>query len=112
MAETTERCEHFGEIREIRAGTNGCVNCMAIGAPWNELRICLTCGHVGCCEDSEHAHALKHFNQTGHPMIASFEPGETWGWCYVDRRYFDPMPGRLPKRRSALAAFLGRLVGR
>jgi uncharacterized UBP type Zn finger protein len=112
MAETTERCEHFGEIRETRANTNGCADCMAIGAPWNELRICLTCGHVGCCEDSEHTHALKHFNQTGHPMIASFEPGETWGWCYIDRRYFDPMPGRLPKRRSALAALLGRLIGR
>jgi uncharacterized UBP type Zn finger protein len=112
MAETTGHCEHFGEIREIRAGTNGCVDCMAIGAPWNELRICLICGHVGCCEDSEHTHALKHFNQTGHPMIASFEPGETWGWCYIDRRYFDPMPGRLPKRRSALGAMLGRLIGR
>jgi hypothetical protein len=45
-------------------------------------------------------------------MIASFERGETWGWCYIDRRYFDPMPGRLPKRRSPLAAFLARLIGR
>ncbi|MEP6996683.1 MAG: UBP-type zinc finger domain-containing protein [Betaproteobacteria bacterium] len=107
----TEPCEHFSEIREVRAGANGCVDCMAIGAAWNELRLCLTCGHVACCEDSEHMHALKHFNATGHPMIASFEPGETWGWCYVDRRYFDPMPGPLPKRRSPLAAFLSRLIG-
>jgi uncharacterized UBP type Zn finger protein len=107
-----ERCEHFSEVREIRAGSNGCVDCMALGATWNELRICLTCGHVGCCEDSENMHALKHFNATGHPMIASFERDETWGWCYIDRRYFDPMPGRIPKRRSPLAAFLGRLIGR
>jgi uncharacterized UBP type Zn finger protein len=112
MTEMTERCEHFNEIREVRPDSNGCVDCMAIGATWNELRVCLSCGHVGCCEDSEHMHALKHFNATGHAMIASFEPGETWGWCYVDRRYFDPMPGRLPKRRSGLAAFLSRLVGR
>jgi uncharacterized UBP type Zn finger protein len=112
MAETTERCEHFNEIRDVRPGGNGCIGCMAIGAPWNELRVCLTCGHVGCCEDSEQTHALKHFNETGHPMIASFEPGETWGWCYAHRRYFDPMPGPLPKRRSALGALLGRLIGR
>jgi hypothetical protein len=65
---------------------------------------------VGCCEDSKHAHALQHFNATGHPMIASFEPGETWGWCYVHRRYFDPMPDALPTRRSALRTFVDRLM--
>lgn len=108
----TERCEHFEAIREVSAGSNGCADCMAIGAAWNELRVCLTCGHVGCCEDSEHAHALRHFEATGHPMIASFEPSETWGWCYVHRRYFDPMPLPLPKRRSALTALLARLVGK
>ena len=59
------------------------------------------------------AHArAQAFQRDRPPMIASFEPGETWGWCYVDHRYFDPMPGRLPKRRSGLAAFLSRLVGR
>lgn len=108
----TDRCEHFGDIRQVKPAANGCVGCMAISASWNELRLCLSCGHVGCCEDSEHTHALKHFNETGHPMIASFEPGETWGWCYVDRRYFDPMPGSLPKRRSTFGALLGRLIGR
>ena len=107
-----ERCEHFGDIQDVRARTNGCEECMALGSKWNELRVCLSCGHVGCCEDSRHAHALAHFNATGHPMIASFEHGESWGWCYIHRRYFDPMPGSLPKRRSALRALLGRLVKR
>ena len=107
-----EPCEHFGEIRQVTARTNGCEECIALGTAWNELRVCLSCGHVGCCEDSEHAHALQHFNATAHPMIASFERSESWIWCYVHRRYFDPPPGTLPKRRSPLAAFIGRIIGR
>ena len=82
---------------------------MAIGATWTQLRICLICGHVGCCEDSTHAHALAHFNQTGHPMIASFERGDRWGWCYVHHRYYDPMPDPLPKPRSRLSGLFGRI---
>ena len=85
---------------------------MALGDPWNELRVCLSCGHVGCCEDSQHAHALKHFQATGHPMIASFERGETWGWCYVDRRYFELGRDLLPKRRSALVDLFARWIGK
>jgi uncharacterized UBP type Zn finger protein len=104
----TEQCEHFSTVEAVTASANGCEDCLAIGSKWNELRICLTCGHVGCCEDSEHAHALQHFKATGHAMIASFEPSETWGWCYIHRRYFDPMPGRIPKRRSGLAALFTR----
>ena len=109
---TTDRCEHFDAIENVRPRKNGCEECLVAGATWNELRICLSCGHVGCCEDSKHAHALAHFNHTGHPMIASFEQGETWGWCYSHRRYFEPMPGPLPKRRSALGSFLARLFNR
>jgi uncharacterized UBP type Zn finger protein len=108
----TDRCEHFAEIRAVAPRTAGCEECLAAGTRWNELRVCLTCGHVGCCEDSPHAHALAHFNSTGHPMIASLERDETWGWCYVDRRYFDPMPGPLPRRRSVLRTLLARLVRR
>ena len=107
-----EQCEHFSAVQTVAPGANGCEDCLAIGSKWTALRLCLTCGHVGCCEDSEHAHALQHFNKTGHPMIASFEPGDTWAWCYIHRRYFDPMPGRIPKRRSALGALLARLIGR
>lgn len=107
-----ERCEHFNEIRPVAPGARGCEECLALGDAWTELRVCLTCRHAGCCEDSKHAHALQHFNATGHPMIAPLARGETWGWCYVHRRYFDPMPGSSFKRRSVLAAFLGRLVAR
>jgi hypothetical protein len=105
-------CEHFAEIRQVAPHTHGCEGCLALGAPWTALRICLTCGHVGCCEDSKHAHALQHFNATGHPMIASLERGESWGWCYVHRRYFDLAPELLPKRRSGLAALFGRFASR
>jgi len=108
----TDSCEHFGDINDVRPRTKGCEECTALGEDWNELRVCLTCGHVGCCEDSEHAHALAHFNATGHPMIASLARGETWGWCYVHRRYFDPMPGTLPGRRPALGALWRRLFRR
>jgi uncharacterized UBP type Zn finger protein len=108
----TDYCEHFGDTPPVVAQSNGCEECLALGASWTELRICLTCGHVGCCEDSKHAHALQHFNATGHATIASFEAGQTWAWCYVHRRYFDPMPPGVPKRRAALTAWLARLAGR
>jgi uncharacterized UBP type Zn finger protein len=109
MPVMNDQCDHFSEIQEVKARTHGCEECLALGEPWNQLRVCLSCGHVGCCEDSKYAHALGHFNATGHPMISSLERGETWGWCYVHRRYFDPMPGPLPKRLSALGSLFGRL---
>jgi uncharacterized UBP type Zn finger protein len=109
----SEPCEHFNAVQRVTPRANGCEGCIALGKKsWNELRVCLTCGHVGCCEDSKRAHALAHFNATGHPMISSLERGETWGWCYVHRRYFDPMPGPLPQRRSVLGSLLGRLIRR
>ena len=107
-----ERCEHFDDIHPVVPRTNACEECSALGATWNELRVCLTCGHVGCCEDSQHAHALSHFRTTGHPMIASFERKETWGWCYVHRRYFELARDLLPRRRSAFAEFFGRLMAK
>ena len=70
--------------------------------------MCLTCGYVGCCEDSKHAHALAHFNATGHPLIASIERGETWGWCYVHNRYYDPLPAGMVKRPGFIAGLFGR----
>ena len=108
----TDLCEHVTELEPIAATANGCEACRRLGHDWHSLRVCLTCGHVGCCEDSPHAHALAHFNATGHPMIASFEPGESWGWCYVHQRYFDPLPVPIPKRRSAFRARLQRLLRR
>ena len=84
----SDRCEHFGEVIDVPPRANGCEGCLAIGATWTALRVCQSCGHVGCCEDSKHAHALRHFQTTGHPMIMPFDRKETWAWCYVHDRYF------------------------
>lgn len=62
----------------------GCEECLVIGTRWVHLRLCLSCGHVGCCDSSPERHASKHFNSTGHPIVRSFQPGEDWRWCYVD----------------------------
>ena len=64
-----------------------CTDCEAIGANvWAHLRICLSCGHVACCDSSPHRHATQHHADTGHAVMRSFEPGETWRWCYEDQR--------------------------
>ena len=62
----------------------GCEECLAIGQGWVHLRLCLTCGHVGCCDSSPGKHATKHYRTVGHPVVQSFEPGEDWVWCYAD----------------------------
>ncbi len=62
----------------------GCEDCLAVGGTWVHLRLCLGCGHVGCCDSSPAKHATKHAGETGHPVIRSFEPGESWRWCFVD----------------------------
>jgi uncharacterized UBP type Zn finger protein len=67
----------------------GCEECLQMGERWVHLRLCLTCGHVGCCDDSKNKHATRHFHQTHHPVIRSFEPGETWEYCYVDKLMAD-----------------------
>ena len=108
----TEPCEHVVEIQQVTPRTSGCEECIALGEQWNELRVCLSCGHVGCCEDSPHAHAFQHFNSTGHPLIAPFDRGETWGWCYIDRRYFELARELRPFRRSVLSSAFARFFGR
>ena len=77
-------CEHLGQIRTVTPGATGCQECLATGEQWVHLRLCLICGHVGCCDSSRNKHATKHFHATGHPIIQSFEPGEDWRWCYID----------------------------
>jgi uncharacterized UBP type Zn finger protein len=110
---SAERCEHFAGLAPAAPRSRGCEECLEIGATWTELRVCQTCGHVGCCEDSKHAHALRHFKETGHPVIAPLDDERPWTWCYAHRRYYDPMPGAGATRgRSRLASLLGRLVGR
>jgi uncharacterized UBP type Zn finger protein len=86
-------CPHFDQIRDVAPAAKACQDCVQIGGTWNELRVCLTCGHVGCCDDSKHRHATRHFEQTGHPLIRSTNRRERWGWCYVHKAYFDDMPG-------------------
>lgn len=64
--------------------TEGCPDCLAISGRWVHLRMCLDCGHVGCCDSSPNKHATAHFRATGHPVMTSREPGEHWAWCFVD----------------------------
>ena len=88
----TTPCSHFRALPTPEPRTTGCEECMATGDTWVHLRLCLTCGHVGCCDSSKNRHATRHFHATHHPVMRSLEPGETWGWCYVDERMFDPVP--------------------
>jgi uncharacterized UBP type Zn finger protein len=82
-------CEHYATVNlSVEPGTReGCEECLKTGDSWVHLRLCLTCGHVGCCDNSKNKHATKHFHATGHPVIKSFEPGEDWTWCYVDNLF-------------------------
>ena len=84
-------CAHLTFIHTRGANTAGCEECLKLGDSWVHLRVCMICGKTGCCDDSKNKHASKHFAETGHPIIRSKEPGETWGWCYVDRKMFDPI---------------------
>ena len=80
-----KQCSHLDQIRDVQPHTRGCEECLKTGGQWVHLRLCLTCGHVGCCDSSPGKHATKHFHHTHHPLVRSAEPGEDWGWCYVDQ---------------------------
>lgn len=83
-------CQHEAGLEPVPPRTpDGCEECLRAGTSWVHLRICLTCGHVGCCDSSPGRHATRHAHQTAHPVIASYEPGERWAWCYVDRTEVD-----------------------
>lgn len=84
-----QQCTHLGEIRKVKPHTAGCEECLKIGQSWVHLRLCLECGHVGCCDSSIGKHATKHFHATKHAIMQSHEPGESWGWCYVDEMMLD-----------------------
>ncbi len=83
------QCAHVREIRDVKRSGDGCVECLEAGTRWVHLRECLVCGHVGCCDSSVGKHATKHFHATKHPVMRSIEPGERWGWCYVDEIMLD-----------------------
>lgn len=83
-----DSCDHMNNVNQnIKGNTKGCEECEKIGSDWVHLRLCLTCGHVGCCDSSVNKHGTKHFESTGHPLIKSYEPGEKWKWCYLDELF-------------------------
>jgi uncharacterized UBP type Zn finger protein len=82
-------CEHIGQAQDLKPGKRVCEDCIKTGDSWVHLRICLSCGHVGCCDSSKNKHATKHYHATTHPVVRSVEPGEQWGWCYVDEIAYD-----------------------
>ncbi len=86
MPRSAPECRHLNSVlvTDLPAAVDGCKDCLAIGGQWLHLRICLQCGHVGCCDDSPGRHASRHANSTGHPIIRSLEPDEDWSWCFVD----------------------------
>jgi len=87
------KCTHLDHVHRVSPRTpEGCEECLATGSRWVHLRMCLACGHVGCCDQSPMTHATKHFHATQHPVMRSFQPDEDWGWCYVDEVFLEPAP--------------------
>jgi len=83
-------CGHLRTAKDHTPNTpRGCEECLASGDDWVHLRLCLTCGHVGCCDDSRNRHAAGHHRATKHPVIRSFEKGERWRYCYPDDHFIE-----------------------
>ena len=83
-------CTHLDqvEVLEVPDDVEGCEECLKIGATWVHLRMCQTCGKIGCCDSSPNKHATAHFKESGHPIVHSAQPGEEWSWCYEDEVAF------------------------
>lgn len=85
MTARARSCTHLDQIRDVEPRTpEGCEECLKTGDDWVHLRLCMSCGNVGCCDNSKNKHASKHFVASHHPIIRSFEPGEAWMFCYPD----------------------------
>jgi uncharacterized UBP type Zn finger protein len=84
------RCTHLDQVKILEPPTSvpGCPQCLARGDSWVHLRMCQTCGQIGCCDNSPNRHATRHYHATGHPILRSIEPGEEWSWCYEDELLF------------------------
>jgi uncharacterized UBP type Zn finger protein len=95
-------CGHIAGIQTVRPSALGCEECLNSGSRWLHLRICRSCGHVGCCDDSPNKHATAHFHATGHPVIEGYDPPEGWGWC---ERFALICDGRAKDRDKALRCF-------
>jgi len=83
-------CSHLDSIQllEPTGPVKGCEECLAIGGTWLHLRMCQSCGRIGCCDSSPNRHASRHAHGSGHPIFRSVEPGEDWSWCVVDEAAF------------------------
>jgi uncharacterized UBP type Zn finger protein len=80
----SENCTYLDQVRDVTPASNGWEDCLRIGGWRVHLRVCMSCGHLGCCNDSPNRHATAHFRSTGYPVIESYEPGEDWWYCYLD----------------------------
>jgi len=85
----SETCEHIKHAKKAKPRSKGCEECLKMGDTWVHLRLCLECGHVGCCDSSKNKHATKHFRASKHPVVQSLERGENWMWCYIDEVFVD-----------------------
>ena len=87
-----EPCAHVDQvtIKEVKRPGDACEECVQIGGEWVHLRVCLTCGHVSCCDSSPNRHASQHAHSTHHPIVTSAEAGETWVWCFADDMAISP----------------------
>jgi uncharacterized UBP type Zn finger protein len=83
-------CTHLDQVTIVNLPETvpGCEDCLRTGGRWVHLRMCESCGHIGCCDDSPNRHATAHYHSTSHPIVRSAEPGEDWSWCYVDELMF------------------------
>ena len=94
---TSPTCTHLDQITitsvPARADVPGCAECLKIGGQWVHLRVCRSCGEVGCCDDSPNRHATRHAREHNHPILSSIEPGEDWSWCVIDEVAFVVAPG-------------------
>jgi uncharacterized UBP type Zn finger protein len=79
-------CSHLDQVLVVDPpeGPTGCEACLEIGSTWVHLRMCHTCGRIGCCDSSPNRHASRHAREAGHPLARSIQPGEDWSWCFVD----------------------------
>jgi hypothetical protein len=82
-------CSHRNMINVVTPSSQGCEDCLKTGDTWKNLRLCLTCGYVGCCDSSPNKHASRHAALIGHPIVQSFQPDEDWRWCYIDHEFVD-----------------------
>lgn len=88
LSETQRRTRRRGRLdlaRVVTPGSTGCEECLRTGDTWVHLRICMGCGHVGCCDESKNRHATRHFQESGHPIVKLFDEKEDWAWCHRDQ---------------------------